>query len=177
LSFKYKRKLPYGKRGINFRKQSAKFRGRGVTFSNDGVSNIEFHVKEDPINLNNKGVEYYNKGKYKLAMHYFSKALDVAPQFDTARVNREYCFKMLREKRRKKEEYIKEKRAKRLGAKSSSVSTFNVSQSQRNIDYNREKYNMVNQYGRIPSNTSNTTSSEYYTELYSQNSNNYQNRR
>jgi tetratricopeptide (TPR) repeat protein len=153
-----------------------KFRGRGVTFSNDGVSNIDVQENEDPINLNNKGVEYYNKGKYKLAMHYFSKALDVAPQFDTARVNREYCFKMLREKRRKREQLLEQKRAMQLGPKSSSVSIFNlpIKKGSRSIDYNREKYHMVDHYGRIPSDRS---SSEYYTELYSQSGSGYQRRR
>ena len=141
LDFKYRRRLPFGKRGVNFRKTGVKFRGRGVTFSNDGVSNIDIKSHDDPINLNNKGVEYYNKGKYKLALKYFEKALDVAPQFDTARINREYCFKMLREKHRRKELFIQQKRAYQQQVRfktGKKIKAPTTQPNQHTIDYNRD---------------------------------------
>jgi tetratricopeptide (TPR) repeat protein len=76
-------------RGVSFRK-------RGVQFGNRGVTNIKISAAEDPYNLNNQGVKFYNEGKYKIALRYFEKALAVAPQFDIARDNRRHCIKMIR---------------------------------------------------------------------------------
>jgi tetratricopeptide (TPR) repeat protein len=96
MSFNYNRNLPFRKKGIIFRKGGVKVRLRGVTFGNDGVSNIDISPKEDPVKLNNQGIKYYNKGKYKTALNYFNKALAIAPSFDIAKRNRVYCIKMLR---------------------------------------------------------------------------------
>jgi hypothetical protein len=96
LLFNYRRRLPFGKKGVKFRNQGVSFRKRGVTFGKRGVQNIKLKPSEDPYNLNNQGVKFYNEGKYKVALRYFEKALAVAPQFDIARENRRHCIKMIR---------------------------------------------------------------------------------
>ena len=72
------------------------FRKKGVSFRKRGVQFGKLKPTEDPYNLNNQGVKFYNEGKYKTALRYFEKALAVTPQFKIARDNRRHCIKMIR---------------------------------------------------------------------------------
>ena len=160
LTFNYKRKLPFGKKGLVFRKKGILFRKNCVSFGKDGVSNIDFSEHEEPNNLNNKGIEYYNKGKYKIALKFFSKALLVAPQFNEARINREYCYQMIKAKKKLQDSQTKSK-ATKMKVSSSSYD-FNHAKEVKPIDYTKEKYNQLDQYGRIIRKNENTKDSSYY---------------
>jgi tetratricopeptide (TPR) repeat protein len=105
LSFNLDRDLPFGKKGISFRKSGVLFRKKGISFGNDGVSNIDLDSKDKPAKLNRQGIQYYNKGKYDVALKYFDKALSIAPQFKEARNNRGYCIKMINAQRERRHRY------------------------------------------------------------------------
>ena len=154
LKFKANRRLPFGKRGIVFREKGVEYRKQGVTFSDDGVSNIDIRKAEDPIMLNNKGVEFYNQGKYKLALEYFNRALAVSPQFEMARRNRLYCTKMIRQRRttvlEQREKEFQRSRSAESKGKATTVYAYKTPVSSQKMDYSRSKYSDLDQYGRIP---------------------------
>ena len=135
LKFNLDRDLPFGKKGVVFRKTGVKFRKHSVNFGNDGVSNIDIGAKEDPVKINNEGVKYYNKGKYKTALKYFNKALAVAPQFEMARTNRLYCIKMIR--LQKEEMHQRQKLVNTLSAKTKTAFKEPITGQLGDYDYNR----------------------------------------
>ena len=150
LGFNPDRDLPYGKLGVTFRKQGVTFRKRGVTFGDKGVSNIQIGKKEDPVYLNNEGVKFYNKGKYKTALKFFNKAIAVAPRFEMARKNRIQCTKTIQEAR---EKYVEQQAQKKVSVSESLPQSRVISKGydqSHNIDYSRQRFAELDQYGQIP---------------------------
>ena len=162
LSFKSNRKLPFRKKGIVFRKGGIKVRMQGVSFGDAGVSNIDLDRDERPIKLNNMGIKYYNKAKYKTALEYFNKALAVAPQFEEAQKNRLYAIQMMREQHSKKlaeadakalakrEALLQGRAYKSPPVSASATSTPSRSVEVHPLDYRATRFNAFHDYGRIP---------------------------
>jgi tetratricopeptide (TPR) repeat protein len=135
-----------------------------VNFGKQSVSNIDLGPGEDPIKLNNEGVKYYNKGKYKTALNYFNRAISIAPQFDMARENRVFCIQMLREKHAQK---LKQKAQKAI--KTSKIRTrasYKPPVRKKSMDYRRQRYSEFDKYGQIPSSgKSNVRHHDYMNEF------------
>jgi Tfp pilus assembly protein PilF len=101
--------------------------------------------------LNNKGVEYYNNGKYKMALQYFNRALAVSPQFEMARRNRVYCTKMIRSRRATvlKQREAQFQRTAHMPNQQKTAYAYKTPVKSHNMDYSRKKYLDRDQYGRI----------------------------
>ena len=167
LGFKANRQLPFGKRRVKFRKQGVTFRKEKIKFRTGSISNIDIEKNEDPIVMNNLGVKYYNKGKYKIALNYFDKAIAIAPQFEDAKRNRVYCIQMMRQKK-----------AESRAAYSSKNLNYDYKQAQQipqkpavevhPLDYNATRFSAHHQFGRIPSRDEHAGSSynDYYGREY-----------
>lgn len=178
LSFKSNRILPFRNKGVVFRKSGIKVRKRGVSFGESGVSNIDLDKDERPIKLNNMGIKYYNKGKYKTSLEYFNKALAVAPQFEEAHKNRLYAIQMIHEQHSKKlaqadtealakREALLQGRAYKappVPPRTTSTPTRPVEVSP--LDYQANRFKAYHDYGRIPHREqSSAKKSKYQDEL------------
>jgi tetratricopeptide (TPR) repeat protein len=159
LGFNPDRDIPFGKRGVTFRKRSVEFRKRGVKFRTGGLTNIDLDKNEDPIKLNNLGVQYYNKGKYKIALNYFDKTLAVAPQFKDAKQNRLYCIQMLRQRKDERRTAYSRKNMSMDYKKAQQISDQNAVEVHP-LDYNATRFGAHHQYGRVQS-KKNYSSSDY----------------
>lgn len=147
LGFKYNRKLPFGKDGVIFRKAGIKFRKHGVKFRKGGMLGIELSKDEDPIKLNNIGIKYYNKGKYKTALNYFNKALSIAPGFEEAKKNRVYAIQMIRQNRAVE---VAKRYQETTGARPWRSTDTREAMEVRPLDYSATRFQEFHQYGRIP---------------------------
>jgi tetratricopeptide (TPR) repeat protein len=147
LGFNPNRHLGYRKKGVTFRKGGVKLRTRGVKFRKGGMMGIDLAKDEDPIKMNNMGIKYYNKGRYKTAREYFNRALAVAPQFKEAKKNRLYAIQMMRQNReqelvRREKMPTKPYRSWRSTSSSSAVEVHP-------LDYRASRFTAYHQYGRI----------------------------
>jgi tetratricopeptide (TPR) repeat protein len=149
LKFNLNRKLPFRNKGVVFRTGGINIRKRGVNFGKSNVSNIELSDKDDPVKLNNLGVDYYNAGKLKTALNYFNKALSVAPQFELASTNRLLTIQAMREKHEKELKARQKAEAQALSSYTKTSKIRNI-KSKRSMDYKREKYSYLDNYGNIP---------------------------
>jgi len=147
LGFKYNRKLPFGKKGAIFRKAGINFRKHGVKFREGGMLGIELSKDENPIKLNNIGIKYYNKGKYKSALNYFNKALSIAPGFEEAKKNRIYAIQMIRQNRAA--EVAKRYKETTRGAMPWQSTDSREAIEVRPLDYSATRFSEFHQYGRI----------------------------
>jgi tetratricopeptide (TPR) repeat protein len=152
LGFNLDRELPFGKKGVTFRKKGVTFRKGIKKFRNGGISNIDLAKNEDPVKLNNMGVKYYNKGKYKIALTYFDKALAVAPRFEDAHKNRVYCIQMMRQRT---EEQRKVKTARQIASDyyRPQEKTKKGAVEVQPLDNNATRFAEHHQFGKISSQT------------------------
>jgi len=120
-----------------------------IRFREGGVANIDLDKNEDPVKLNNLGVKYYNKGKYKIALNYFDKALAVAPQFDDAKRNRIYCIQMLRQKKPEQSVPYSNKNYSYDYNRSQSIAKKEPVEVHP-LDYNASRFSAHHQFGKIP---------------------------
>ena len=53
-----------------------------------------------PVDLTNRGVQYYNDGKYESAYYCFKKALEINPFYEEAKRNLNYAWQMMQKHRK-----------------------------------------------------------------------------